>query len=89
MVSKKSGNNFKRYFGPQTRQISIITKSGRIFRKTPSLFTENSTRIVLQLAYSPYLALSDFWLFLKLMRPPWGHCFESIEEIKRESQRVL
>ena len=50
---------------------------------------KNSTHIVPQPPYSPDLAPSDFWLFPKLKRPLRGHRFESIEEIQRESLRVL
>ena len=38
------------------------------------------THIVMQLTYSPDLALSDFWLFLKLKVLLCGHHFHSIEE---------
>ena len=52
-------------------------------------FAKNSTNIVPQPPYSPYLAPCDFWLFSKLKRPLRGNRFESIEDIKRESLRAL
>lgn len=52
-------------------------------------FAKNSTNIVPQPPYSPDLAPCDFWLFPKLNRLLRGHRFESIEEIERESVRVL
>lgn len=52
-------------------------------------FAKTATHIVPQPPYSPDLAPCDFWLFPKLKRPLRGHRFESIEEIERESLRVL
>ncbi|EFN84732.1 hypothetical protein EAI_10534, partial [Harpegnathos saltator] len=52
-------------------------------------FAKNSTHIVPQPPYSPDLAPCDFWLLNKLKRPLWGHRFDSIEEIKAESKKVL
>ena len=39
--------------------------------------------------YSPDLSPCDFWLFPKLKRPLRGTRFESIDEIKAESKKVL
>ena len=52
-------------------------------------FAKNATNIVPQPPYSPDLAPCDFWLFPKLKRPLRGNCFESIEDIQRESARAL
>lgn len=52
-------------------------------------FAKNSTHIVPQPPYSPDLAPCDFWLFSKLKRPLRGHRFDTIEEIKAESKKVL
>ena len=35
--------------------------------------------------YSPDLALCDFWLFPKLR----GHCYETIEEMKKAVMKVI
>jgi histone-lysine N-methyltransferase SETMAR len=39
--------------------------------------------------YSPYLALSDFFLFTKIKLKLKGPRFDTIEKIQAESQRVL
>lgn len=52
-------------------------------------FAKNSTHIVPQPPYSPDLAPCDFWLFSKLKRPMRGRRFDTIEEIKTESKKVL
>ena len=51
--------------------------------------TKNSNHVVPQPPYSPDLALCDFWLFSKLKRPLGGHRYDSNEEIKVESKKVL
>ncbi|EFN87819.1 hypothetical protein EAI_03653, partial [Harpegnathos saltator] len=50
-------------------------------------FAKNSTHIVPQ--PPPDLAPCDFWLFNKHKRPLREHRFDSIEEIKAESKKVL
>ena len=52
-------------------------------------FVKNFTHIVQQPPYSSDLASCDFWLFPKLKRPLRGTRFESIDEIKAESKKVL
>jgi len=52
-------------------------------------FAKNSIHIVPQPPYSPDLAPCDFWLFPKLKRSLQGNCFETIEEIQRESLCAL
>ena len=47
-------------------------------------FAKNSTHVVPQPPYSPDLAPSDFWLFLKVKIPLRGNRFESIEEKRYE-----
>jgi hypothetical protein len=39
--------------------------------------------------YSPDLAPCDFFLFPKMILKLKGHCFDTIEEIQAELQRVL
>ena len=55
----------------------------------PDHFVKNSTHIVPQPAYSPDLAPCDFWLFPKLKEPLRRTSFESIDEIKAESNKAL
>ena len=52
-------------------------------------FAKNLIHLIPQPPYSPDLAPCDFWLFNKLKRPLRGYCFDSIEEIKAESKKVL
>ena len=52
-------------------------------------FAKNSTHIVPQPPYSPYLAPCDFWLLPKFKRPLRGHRFNTFEKIRAESKKAL
>ncbi|XP_012148660.1 uncharacterized protein LOC100877453 isoform X2 [Megachile rotundata] len=52
-------------------------------------FTKKWTHIVPQPPYSSDSEPCDFWLFNKLKRPCLGHGFESTDEIKVKSTKVL
>lgn len=51
--------------------------------------TKNSTNVIDQAPYSPDMAPCDFFLFPKLKLPLRGRRFESIEDIKQNSQKEL
>lgn len=52
-------------------------------------FAKNSTHVVLEPSHSPDLASRNFWLFNKLSRSLRGCHFDTIEDIKLESKKVL
>jgi hypothetical protein len=57
--------------------------------KTTEFVTNNNMVIVPHLPYSADLALCDFALFPKLKMKLKGRRFETVSDIKRESQAVL
>ena len=74
------------FYDDQINQSNLPTPTALFLR---DIFTKNSTHIVPQPPYSSDLAPCDFWLFSKLKRPLRGYRFDSIEEIKAESKKVL
>jgi histone-lysine N-methyltransferase SETMAR len=56
---------------------------------TRRFLTNNSVTVVPYPPYSPYLALSDFFLFPKLKMELKGRRFQTVEGVQAESQAVL
>ena len=67
----------------------LVPKDLNFLKKLNRVKAKNSTNIIEQLLYSPYMAPSDFFLSPKLKLPLRGTRFQSIEDIKENSRREL
>ncbi|XP_055326361.1 protein GVQW3-like [Sitodiplosis mosellana] len=89
-ISKGSVNTIlKDVLGLKRVKSRLVPKTLNFLCQKREFFAKNSTHIVPQPPYSPDLAPCDFWLFSKLKRPLRGHCFDTIDQIKAESKKVL
>jgi hypothetical protein len=78
-----------RNFGATTTGSFITTMRPHTYLNTTEFVTNNNMVIVPHPPYSPHLALCDFALLPKLKMKLKGRRFETVSDIKRESQAVL
>ena len=64
------------------REIATEISVSLLYLIVNEFLAKNSTNIIEQPPYSPDMALTDFFLFLKLKLPLRGTRFQSIEDIK-------
>ncbi len=52
-------------------------------------FLLSKTKVVEHPAYSPDLALSDFWFFARLKKPLRGHWFQSLTDLQQAVDKEI
>ena len=67
----------------------LVPKDLNFIQKLSCVKGKNSTNIIKQPPYSPEMASTDFFFFPKLKLPLQGTHFQSIENIKENSQQEL
>ena len=67
----------------------LVPEDLNFIRNFNRIKAKNSTNIIEQPQYSPDMAPADCFLFPKLKLPLRGARFQSIEDIKKNSRRVL